>query len=311
MFDCFDPRWPEERDRDESSDRNRGSRGGTSDAPDLRERDPRDAFVRDLNLPRGPEREIVRDRHRTYALNGSESRALAATGAFRVVRAEDLHAGFDRDGSRRVARDPLRHLRESGLIERTRLDSRHEVVTLTTRGRDLLEASRHDRGHETRQAFYAGVRKPRELTHDSQVYRAYLRAEARLRGEGARIERVVLDYELKRDYQSFLQARNKGREDSDGRPDRTPEEIQLWAYQHHLPYEDEHVEFPDCRVEYEDRDGRSREEDLEIVTPHYRGAHAAGAVKSGFTCYAIGFRTIEGRRGGRPFDPRVADEFFE
>ena len=210
-----------------------------------------------------------------------------------------------------MARDPLRHLTEAGLIERTRLDSRHEVVTLTMRGRDLLEAGRLDRSQEARQAFYAGVRKPRELTHDSQVYRAYLRAEARLRGAGARIERVVLDYELKRDYQSFLQARNRGREDSDGRPDRTPEEIQLLAYQHHLPYEDENVEFPACRIEYEDRDGRSREEGLEIVTPHYRGAHAAGAAKSGFTCYAIGVRTIEGRRGGRPFDPRVAEEFFE
>ena len=121
---------------------------------------------------------------------------------------------------------------------------------------------------------------------------------------------MVLDYELKRDYQSFLQERNRGREDRDGRPDRSLDEIQFWAHQHHLPYEDEHVEFPDCRIEFEDRDGRSREEDLEIILPHYRGAHAAGAAKSGFTCYAIGFRTIEGHRGGRPFDPRVAEEFW-
>ena len=33
------------------------------------------------------------------------------------------------------------------------------------------------------------------------------------------------------------------------------------------------------------RRGRSRHEDLEVVTGHYRGAHAGGAAKSGFTCY--------------------------
>src|SRR5437773_12475839 len=93
---------------------------------------------------------------------------------------------------------------------------------------DLLEANRyerHDRSHESRQTFYAGLRKPRELTHDTKVYRAYQRAEERLRGQGGRTRRVVLDYELKRDYQRFLHDRNRGKKDSDGRPDRTPDEI--------------------------------------------------------------------------------------
>ena len=46
--------------------------------------------------------------------------------------------------------------------------------------------------------------KPRELTHDTKVYRAYQRAEER---QGGRVRRVVLDYELKRDYQRFLHER--------------------------------------------------------------------------------------------------------
>jgi hypothetical protein len=50
----------------------------------------------------------------------------------------------------------------------------------------------------------------------------YEREAARLQERGARVDRVVLDYELKRDYQRFLQERNRGRGDSDGRPDRTP-----------------------------------------------------------------------------------------
>lgn len=72
------------------------------------------------------------------------------------------------------------------------------------------------------------------------------------------MDRVVLDYELKRDYQRFLHERNRGRKDCDRRPDREPEEIARWAREHDLPYEDGHVHFPDARIEYEDGDGRSR-----------------------------------------------------
>jgi hypothetical protein len=44
------------------------------------------------------------------------------------------------------------------------------------------------------------LKKPREVEHDSQVFRAYLREAERLAERGARIDRVVLDYELKRDF---------------------------------------------------------------------------------------------------------------
>ena len=186
------------------------------------------------------------------------------------------------------------------------LSSDDRAVVLTDRGRDLLEANRHERQErswEPRQTFYAGLRKPRELTHDSKVYRAYLRAEERLREQGGRVDRVVLDYELKRDYQRFLHERNRGRKDCDGRPDREPEEIARWAREHDLPYDDGHVHFPDARIEYEDRDGRSRHEDIEIVTGHYRGAHAGAVARSGFSCYRaiggmVGGCASTGRRGG-------------
>src|SRR5262249_38900676 len=41
-----------------------------------RSHDPREVFTRDLYLPRGHEREIVRDRDREYTLRGSETRTL-------------------------------------------------------------------------------------------------------------------------------------------------------------------------------------------------------------------------------------------
>ena len=207
-------------DRADSWDRNFGSRGGTSERDRNDERDPRDIFTRDLDLPRGRERRPAGDRDRVYEIDGAESRALATIGAFRVIAESDLHdIRDDSQSSRRT----LKHLENEGLIRTSPLSSDDRAVTLTDRGRDLLEANRFerdDRIQQPRQTFYAGVRKPRELTHDTKVYRAYQRAEERLRGHGGRVRRVVLDYELKRDYQRFLHQRNRGKKDCDGRPDR-------------------------------------------------------------------------------------------
>ena len=61
-----------------------------------RDVDPRDVFIRYLRLPRGMDREIVRDRDRQYTLRGSESRTLATVGAFRVVSSRDLLDHHDR-----------------------------------------------------------------------------------------------------------------------------------------------------------------------------------------------------------------------
>src|SRR5438093_183758 len=109
---------------------------------------------------------------------------------------------------------------------------------------------------------------------------------------------------------SFLHERNRGKKDCDGRPDREPEEIARWAREHELPYDDGHVRFPDARIEYEDRDGRSRHEDLEVVTGHYRGAHAGSAAKSGFTCYLSTRCSVAGRGGGRTAHPRIIEELL-
>ena len=203
---------------------------------------------------------------------------------------------------------------------------RDHAVVLTKHGRSLLErhrdpssreARRRDvagahRDQEHRQTFYAGLKREREVEHDLHVYRAYERAEARLVERGANIERVVLDYELKRDYQKWLHERDREGDDRDGHPDRTAEEIQEWAREHDLPYFDEEVHFPDVRVEYQEPDGRWDREDIEVVTPHYRGAHGASVARSGFSRYrislGIGGRSGGGRGGGR--HPRPAEEFW-
>lgn len=302
-MDALDPRDYDTRDRD------------AADPRDVDGVDPRDVFTRDLDLPRGLDRERVHMPERDYQLRGSEVRALATIGAFRVVAADDLRDDFGRAGD--VRHGDLERLREAGLIEAVAPLDRGErttLVTLTERGRDVLERHR-SQGSSDSQTFYAGAVKSRELSHDAQLYRAYLKAAERLRADGARIHRIVLDYELKREYQRFLQARNKGRSDSDGRPDRSRDEIREWAREHELPIVKDRLQFPDVRIEYEHPDGRRDLEDLEVTTWHYRGGHAAGKAQSGFTRFRgssgrVGGRSGRSGKGSAPFDPHAAEDYL-
>jgi hypothetical protein len=99
------------------------------------------------------------------------------------------------------------------------LDERDRAVVLTDRGRELLEMHRRDRDDERGDRYGDRVNR-RELTHDASVYDAYRHAASELRERGADVRDVVMERELKREYQDFLQARNRDRADSNGRPDR-------------------------------------------------------------------------------------------
>jgi len=260
--------------------------------------DPRDALMRDLDLPRGDERELVVDRHRVYELDGEGSLTLAAIGAFRVVPEHDL----DLPG------DTLDNLHDGRLVETVDLGDGERGLTLTTEGRDLLRSHSLERDAESSQVFYAGASRSREIDHDSNLYATFRQEEARLRDEHdvLDIRRVVLEQDLKRGYQEFLQDHNRNRSDSDGRPGRDENEIRDWARDHDLPYFDGQVHFPDYRIEYE-VDGRELHQDVELFTPHYRGAHAASRGKTGFRIYVVASRGRGGRSGPHP---RVMEEFL-
>jgi hypothetical protein len=118
----------------------------------------------------------------------------------------------------------------------------------------------------------------------------------------------VLDYELKREYQKWLHARDGERDNYDGHPDRTDEEVSDWALDRDLPYFDGEMHFPDLRIEYQEPDGRWEHEDIEVITPHYRGAHAASVARAGFSCYRGSSRSGGARGGGRL--PRAAEELW-
>jgi hypothetical protein len=247
-------------------------------------------------LPRGEEREAVKFRGRTYSLNGAGTRILATVGAFRVLPPDDLTAG---QGGRHGSRNECRHLAEQGLLSRETITDRHgsqHVLSLTREGKDLLDAHSTTRSDGHRQAYYAGVVKPRELAHDAQLYRVFKNELAQIEREGGRVSRIVLDYDLKREYQTFL---NRDDRPDDATVDRDRVEF---AEAHELTVVRGHLELPDLRIEYETADGRLEHRDVELITEHYSRGQMAGKARAGFTCYrATGGNA---RQGGTPSDPR-------
>ena len=286
-----DPREYDARDRSDEWTR-------VYDPRDRDEHDPREALMRDLDLPRGDERELVVDRDRVYELDGEDGRTLAVVGAFRIVPEHDLD----------LPHDTLENLHNQALIERVDLGDNDHGLTLTPDGRDVLDSHSLERAGESAQFFYAGVSRSREIDHDSNLYATFRQEETRLRDEHPDLEirRVILEQDLKREYQEFLQDHNRDRSDSDGRPSRDEHEVRDWARDHNLPYFDDQVHFPDYRIEYE-VDGRELHQDVELFTPHYRGAHAASRARTGFRLYVVASRGGGGRSGPRP---RGMEEFL-
>lgn len=296
----------------EQAEPTRGGRGGASSLDGEAPATGLDPLTVELDLPRGPRRERVHALGRDYWLSGRDVETLATVGAFRVVPSHTLRPAPVRTPSRPAR--AIERLRDDGLVQTTPYivgRTRTTLVTLTDQGLALLERHQHPEG---RQAYYAGISKPRELAHDARVHEAYRKAADRVTGRGARVHRVVLEEELKRDYQRFLHARPRRLRDDDERPTQDVDAITAWARERQLPCEDGHVAFPDVRLEIEEHDGRWTVEDLEVMTPHYRGAHAAGKVRAGFTRFgSVGARL--GGSGGRGpgrrgRDPRLAEEML-
>ena len=78
---CHGSNWAEVRARTEKEEDARDRADDIRDRDrDVRDRDhdPRDAFLRDLELPRGPEREVVVDGDHRYELNGDDRSPRAA-----------------------------------------------------------------------------------------------------------------------------------------------------------------------------------------------------------------------------------------
>lgn len=251
-----------------------------------------------LTLPRSDDRQSVICQGRTYHLRESETQMLATIGTFRVVPEGALQA------PERTRSADLRSLVEQGVLERRTIvinGQPEPVVVLSRAGRALLEEHRNKESTEPTQEYYDGFVKPRELAHDAQLYRLFQTEASRLEAEGARVKKAILDYELKREYQTFL-----NRQD-DARPDVAAAEARrTFAEAHDLPFISGRIQFPDVRIEYESEDGRECHRDLELATEHYSRSQIGGKQRAGFRVYrAVGAKGREGR--GAATDPHYLE----
>jgi hypothetical protein len=228
----------------------------------------------------------------TYLLSESEISTIIELGKFRVISRHDL-AQYGYGGKHQVADRDLENLIRQGVARWGAFEGPEacprELLTLTKTGRELLTTN----GLVSRdQAVYGGFARPREANHDADLYRLYQKETARIRQQGGRNLRVILDYELKAKIRSEI-----ARLGAAARP-----EIAAW---HGLRVVGHKIPVPDLRIEYETRDGELARVDLELVTRNYGGRNAADKVRAGFSLYtrhgeAGRLRRLLGARGMTP-----------
>lgn len=229
-------------------------------------------------------------------LRTEEKQVLREAGRFRVVRTADLRDSLY-NGKYRPLENDLKYLRDKGLVEtqhinlrrdgRRRTIERVEVVTLTKDGRRLLIKDGDLPGD---QKVYAGLVKPREAEHDSQIYRAYRKEAEHIEKSGGNNLRVRLDFEIKADVQKAIYAARKA--DPTRGMAQIKEEV---AARHELPLVNGKIQIPDARIDYDlphdsDRDieqgSRTGHQDIEVLTAAYHAGHLRSKAQAGFRNYA-------------------------
>lgn len=271
--------------------------GKREQVPHSQRREPqRDARSMDPEDPRRARR--VPHDFTGLELRAEEKKVLAEVGRFRVVRVEDL-ARTIYDGKSGKLENDLNYLRDKGLIETRRVNLRHdgkrraiervEVVTLTKEGRSLF-IKQGDLPRD--QKVYSGLVKPREVEHDSQIYRAYRKEAERIENRGGTNLCVRLDYEIKSGVQKAIHAECKAG------PERDMADIkEEVAAKFELPFVDGRIQIPDARIDYElppdvERDvdagqgPRTGHEDIEVLTAAYHAGHLRSKAQAGFRNYA-------------------------
>ncbi len=248
------------------------------------------------SVERRPRRNDLPHQMIGISLREEEQKVLAEVGRFRVISTRDLAETVYGNSHSQMKRD-LSFLREKGLVQVDAVNARRdgrggkveriEVVTLTKAGRD---AARQTSGLPQDQRLYAGLVKPREVEHDTQIYRAFRKEAERIERKGGSNLRVKLDFELKSDVQKAIHAARKAE------PERDMGEVkQQVARQFDLPYVNDGIQIPDARIEYDldrkgdqdmDQGSRSSHEDIEVLTAAYRPGHLRAKAQAGFHAYA-------------------------
>ena len=248
---------------------------------------------------RTPYREPVRDR--AYTLRDSEIQTLAEIGTFRAVTLDDL-TRYRYGGNSDQARCDLENLDRQGLIRRRTTYPEHAVyLTLTREGHRFIERHRPSDMNQ-HQVLYHGFVKPREAKHDAALYRLYQHDSKRIRDEGGKVQRIVLDFELKKSINRKL-----SKLDSLPHPEQAQRKQEI-AHEHGLTVVSGKIPVPDVRLEYETRDQQQTKVDLELATGDYHRAGLAAKAKAGFAMYALPEDAARLRPAMR--DPEIMQEIF-
>jgi hypothetical protein len=160
--------------------------------------DTPDSRSRSIPHDQRPQRDRIPHQAIGMSLRSEELKLLADVGRFRVMSTRDLAETVYDNRPSRLERD-LAFLKQQGLVRidavQARRDGRRgrseriEVVTLTRAGKDM---ARQTSGLSEGQKLYAGLVKPREVEHDSQIYRAYRKEAERIEAAGGTNLRVQL-----------------------------------------------------------------------------------------------------------------------
>lgn len=215
-------------------------------------------------------------------LNETEVQVIRDIGRFRTIGEDDLLRFRYAGSQRRLERDYL-NMRSQGLIERRTVSVGRKrkplpVYSLTRDGKEVVKRANKD-GPE--QVIYAGFVKPREVAHDSAIYRMFRAENDRIEADGGRVRRVVLDFELKKKvFSPLVKARDLGPREYAQRQAEIAEE-------NHLKVVDGKVPLPDLRIEYESAEGEMSRIDLELATEHYHQGQLSEKSRAGFKMYGF------------------------
>jgi hypothetical protein len=277
-------------------------RSTTPDARTSSNLQSQDAGRRDSSEPReqhhtrdergdSPRAYYVRDR--AYLLRESEMHALKEIGKFRVIAVSDL-AKYAYGGNPKEMDKDVRRLAQQSLVTDKTMEISQKktlrVATLTKAGHRLL---RNSNQLPDGQPIYHGLRKPREVKHDAELYRLYQKEADRIERSGGRPVRVLLDYELKRTLNHDLALLGPEKDDANAK--------QRIAERHALQVVNGKIPVPDLRVEYETPELELRHVDLELATRDYRPRAMAAKAAAGFSLYA---RSEDASRLRRVLDER-------
>ena len=250
----------------------------------------------DRSLERGERaREKDPDRER-ISFDERKRQAVTDVATYRVVSVRDL-VDERFGGNAFAARKGIDSMKRKGLLEEHTVSFRSgktfKVLTATDKG---LQQAREN-SPDSKQRYFSGLVKPKELRHDAAVYRAARNEIAELERNGAKVKRIRIDHELKSQVAKATErARAKG-----GREAAQKAKIEAAGALHLAVDQQEKVHYPDAQIEYEDARGDIGRVNVEVTSGNYRNRDIQPKATAGFALHANG--RAAGRRLASALDP--------